>query len=449
MSSDTNLIPVPPTRRSVYRTTYLAQSIRLEDGTSPALVRALVLTLAIALFGALAWSNFALLDQVARADGQVVPSSSVHTVQHLEGGIAGSLHVRESAIVEAGDLVLTMDPTQARSELAQLEAREASLSIRLARLNAFVRDEDPRFGAFSVSHPGLVSEQLAVLEAQIKARESQKTVLGNQIKERQVALATLQTQRKTVEKSVVLIEEEVGIREELLAKGLTPRLQYLDVLRLLNNTRGQLLQVEGLIARARENVAEAESRLADLDTRSQTAAVAEIGTLSSELAEVRESMARYQDKVRRLEVRSPVRGVVQRLAVTPGAVVSPGQTVAEIVPIDDDLEIEVRLNPKDVGTVEVGMPATLRFTAYDFARYGGIDGTVTKISPTTLTTATGAPYYRVVISPGRLHVGPDPERNPVLPGMVVQADIRAGERTLLSYLTKPISRALSTSLQER
>ena len=115
----------------------------------------------------------------------------------------------------------------------------------------------------------------------------------------------------------------------------------------------------------------------------------------------------------------------------------------------DALVVAVRLNPKDVGTVEPGMPATLRFNAYDFARFGGIEGTVRQISATTLTTASGSPYYKVVVAPQQMHVGRDPNRNPVLPGMVVQADIRAGRRTLFEYLTKPISRALSTSFSER
>lgn len=449
MSTHGDLVPVAPTRRSAYRTTYLAQSIRLEDGTSPALVRSLIVTVGLAIVGALAWSTVAVLDQVARADGQVVPSRPVQTIQHLEGGIAGSVPVREGDLVQAGQVLLTMDPTGPTSELAQLEAREASLAARLARLNAFVTGEDPPFGRVAHSHPQLVSEQIAVLHAQIRSRDSQRTVLNSQIAERRVALTTLNGQRETIIRSIALIEEEAKIRDELLQKGLTVRFQYLDVLRLLNNTRGQLLQIDGLIARARENVSEAQSRLSDLDIRSETSAVSEIGTLSAELAEVRESMARFRDKVARLEVRSPIRGLVQRVAINPGSVIAPGQVVAEVVPLDEALVVEVRLNPKDVGTVEPGMPATLRFSAYDFARFGGVDGTVRQISPTTLLTANGTPYYKVVIEPARFHVGADADRNPVLPGMVVQADIRAGQRTLFEYLTKPVSRALSTSFSER
>jgi membrane fusion protein, adhesin transport system len=449
MSGQGDLVRLTPVRRSVARTTYLAQSIRLEDGTAPALVRGLIFTLGLAIVGAVAWSTIAVVDQVARADGQVMPSSTLQVVQHLEGGIAASVPVREGDLVEEGQVIVVLDPTQARSELTQLQAREASRAIRLARLNAFVAKAAPDFGRYVDTFPQLIAEQEAILATQNKSQESQVTVLKSQIAERRLALSTLAAQRGTVVRSIALIEEEAKLREELLRKGLTPRFQYLDVLRLLNNTRGQLLQIEGLIARARENVGEAENRLVDLETRAEAAAVAEIGALSAELAEVRESLARYQDRVTRLEVRAPVRGLVQRVAVTPGGVIAPGMMVAEIVPAGDALVVEVRLNPKDVGTVEPGMPATLRFNAYDFARFGGIEGTVRQISATTLTTASGSPYYKVVVAPQQMHVGRDPNRNPVLPGMVVQADIRAGRRTLFEYLTKPISRALSTSFSER
>lgn len=449
MSNETALVPVTRQRRPMNRTTYLAQSIRLEDGTSPAMVNALVMTLAVALFGAIGWAAVAVVDQVARADGQVIPSSTVQPVQHLEGGIASQVPIREGDLVEAGQTILTLDPTQARSELTQLQAREASRAIRLARLSAFVNGTEPDFGRFAETHAQLVIEQTDILGSQIKSLNSQRTIIESQIAERKLALSTLTTQRKTIEGSIALIEEEVAIRDELLKKGLTPRLQYLDVLRLLNNTRGQLLQLDGLIARARENVGEAESRLSDLETRAEAAAVTEIGTLSAELAEVRESLARYVDRVSRLEVRAPVRGLVQRLFATPGGVIAPGQTVAEIVPVDDTLVIEVRLNPKDIGVIEPGMPATLRFNAYDAARFGSVDGVVSQISATTLTTQAGTPYYKVLIEPDHSFVGDEPGRNPILPGMVVQADIRAGERTLLEYLTKPVSRALTTSFSER
>jgi len=242
----------PRKRPPALRTTYLAQSIQLEEGTSPRLVRLMIYLLALVLVVSIVWSMFARLDQVARADGQVLPSSAV---QHREGGIVADVLVEEGQIVEDGDLLLLLSPTFARSELAQLRAREASLQARFIRLNAFVTGDEPYFGELDQFFPALVAEHRALLRSQNESRGNQLKVLGRQINERRVAQKTLFEQKTTIERSVELVAEEATLREGLMKKGLTPRFKYLDVLRLLNTTRGQLLQIEGLIARAKEGVA--------------------------------------------------------------------------------------------------------------------------------------------------------------------------------------------------
>jgi membrane fusion protein, adhesin transport system len=451
MSKGENLPTVTPQRRPpALRTTYLAQSIQLEEGTSPRSVRFMIYLLALVLISSIAWSMFASLDQVARADGQVLPSSAIRLLQHLEGGIVADVLVEEGQIVEDGDLLLLLSPTFARSELAKLRAREASLAARFARLNAFVIGGVPDFVELRDNYPALVREQEALLTSQNESRRNQLSVLSRQINERKVALKTLHAQKTTIERSVELVAEEATLREGLMKKGLTPRFKFLDVLRLLNTTRGQLLQIEGLIARAKEGVEEARTRLAEVESRLRNDALSEGSTISGELAEIRESMARYEDRVERLAVRAPVRGVVQKLTYsTVGSVVAAGEAVAEIVPLDDRMIVEVKLNPKDVGFVEIGQVATVRFTAYDYAQFGGVSGHVRHISPTTVAGDTGKAFYKVVLELDDDHVGAHVGENRILPGMVVQADIRTGQRTLLEYLSKPVSRALSLGFTER
>lgn len=448
--TENSLVPVTPRRAPAMRTTYLAQSIRLEEGTSPALVHALIYLLASFLVLAIVWSMFARLDQVARADGTVLPSSAVRSLQHLEGGIVADVLVAEGQIVEEGDLLLLLNPTFARSELAQLRAREASLASRFIRLNAFVNSEEADFGALASEFPALVGEQDALLRSQNESRRNQLKVLRGQVKERKLALGTLAEQKATIERSVDLVAEEARLREILLNKGLTPRFKYLDVLRLLNTTRGQLLQVEGLIARALEGVAESETRLVEVGGKLESDALSEISVISAELAEIRESMARYEDRVSRLEIRAPVRGVVQKLTYpSVGSVISPGEAVAVIVPLDDRLIVEVKLNPKDIGFVALDQNATVRFTAYDYAQFGGVAGRVRHISPTTVTSDGGKAFYKVVLELESDHVGEKSGDNLILPGMIVQADIKTGQRTLFEYLSKPVSRALSLGFTER
>lgn len=445
-SMQTEMTP-PPGR---YPTTYLAQSIRLEEGTSPVLVRALIVLLAGAIAAFCIWSAFAQLDQVARADGQVVPSSLVRAVEHLEGGIVDQVLVQEGDIVDKGQVLVLLSPTLARSELAQLLAREAALAVQMARLRAFVEKKPADFGDYAKTNPNLVREQSAILEAQNRARENQLQVLRRQIAERKVALRTLEQQRRTVEKSLQLVEEETKIREQLAEKSLTPRFKLLDSMRLLNTTQGQILQVDGLIARAEEGIGEIETRLAEVESKLENDALAQIGTISAELVEIRESMARYRDRVARLDVTSPVKGIVQKLDIASvGTVIAPGEAIAEIVPLDDRLVVEVRLSPRDIGFVEDGQPASIRFTAFDYAQFGAVEATVKHISPTTVSDAEGKSFYKVILELSQDYVGEQQGRNLIVPGMVVQADIRTGERTLLSYLARPVTRALSLGFTER
>lgn len=435
---------------AVRRTSYLAQSIHLEESSSPRLIRLTILLMAFAVAGAVAWAATARLDQVARADGSVIPSSNVTVLQHLEGGIVEQVLVRPGDIVEPGQTVIRMSGTGAGSELRQLRTREASLAARLERLYAQIQDREPDFSPWRDSYPELANEQSELLAASRATRRDRMQLFEEQLKDQNIQLATLLSQRTTIEDSIKLIEEEERLRKELLDKGLTRRFTYLDVLRDLNRTRGQLVQLEGLISRNRQEIAEIEARRVSFESTDDSQALAEITTISSERAEVKESISRFEDRFARLDITSPIRGVVQELVFTSsGSVVAPGAAVAQIVPIEDDYVVEVLLNPKDVAFVAPGQEATVRVTAYDFAQFGGMPGKVERISPTTVTTNNGGSFYNVVIRLEQNHFGEEPGKHMILPGMIVQADIRTSDRTLLDYLAKPITRAFQVGFTER
>ncbi|MDF1791012.1 MAG: HlyD family type I secretion periplasmic adaptor subunit [Thalassobaculaceae bacterium] len=432
------------------RTSYLAQSIHLEESSSPRLIRLTILLLAVAVAGAIAWAATARLDQVARADGKVIPSTNVSVLQHLEGGIIEQVMVRPGDIVEPGQTIVRMSGTGAGSELRQLRSRGASLAMRLERLYAQIQHREPDFAPWQATYPDLTKEQTQLLAASLATRKDRMQLFDEQLKDQNIQLATLLSQRGTIEESIKLIEEEEKLRKELLDKGLTRRFTYLDVLRDLNRTRGQLVQLDGLLSRTRQEIAEIDARRVSFESTSDSQALAEISTISAERAEVVESIHRFEDRFARLEITSPIRGVVQDLAfTTPGAVVAPGAQVAQIVPIEDDLVVEVLLNPKDVAFVSPGQEATVRITAYDFAQYGGMPGKVERISPTTITTDNGGSFYNVVIRLDHNHFGEEQGKHMVLPGMIVQADIRTSDRTLLDYLAKPITRAFQIGFTER
>ncbi len=195
---------------------------------------------------------------------------------------------------------------------------------------------------------------------------------------------------------------------------------------------------------------EAENRLIELDAGARDKALGEMGMAGAELAEVEETIARVRQLVTRLDVRAPIRGLIQDLQFrTVGAVVAPGGVLMQMVPIDDVLQVETRVATRDIGHVRVGQPVTVKVSTYDFARYGTIDGMLHSVSPTTLIDEDDEPYYKALVTLATNHVGKFPGRNPVLPGMTVQADVVTGEKTILQYLLKPIYVSFEGALRER
>ncbi|MHA1570374.1 MAG: HlyD family efflux transporter periplasmic adaptor subunit, partial [Alphaproteobacteria bacterium] len=175
----------------------------------------------------------------------------------------------------------------------------------------------------------------------------------------------------------------------------------------------------------------------------------ELGTVSAELAQIREAVSRHNDRVSRLDVIAPTAGIIQGIKVnTIGGVIAPGEVLMEILPVENTLVAEVRISPRDIGHVTIGQAATLKITAYDSARFGSISGSISQISPSTLVSNEGQPYYRATIALDSNAVGDDPT-NRILPGMIVSAEISTGSKTILQYLASPVFRALRGSFRER
>ena len=390
---------------------FLSQAIALEEGRPP---RGAMLTIlvGVTLFGmVMLWSSMTQVEKVAMATGQVVPVSMVQSIQHLEGGIVREIRASEGRLVERGEVILRLDPTGMQAELDQLRARESGLALQVERLRAFA---ERRPAQLSGSQQ-LVMDQEAVLQTQVRARETQREVLERQVATRRAELATLQAQHAALVRQSEIIGETLEMRLKLLKAGLVSRLLYLET----------------------------EARLAN-------DSLAEMGRLSAELAQVREGIARAVDRVTRLEIRSPVRGVVKDLRFrTIGGVVPPGAQVTEVVPIDEGLIAEVKISPRDIGHVRVGQDVTAKVSTYDFARYGVVAGTLSGISASTFQEGDGQVFYRGFVTFEKPGVGDVPERNPLLPGMVLQADIRLGSRSVLEYLLTPIYASLAGAFHER
>jgi len=429
---------------------YLAHAILLEESGPPHLVSSLLALISLLVGGFIVWAAMTKIDEKAVTLGEVLPVGQVRYIQHLEGGIVRQILVAEGDMVRAGQTLMVLDSTASQSELNQLQGREAVLALEVERLRVFAMDKQADFSAYEAHYPELVADQRAILALQIAARTSQRAVLKRQIAERRAEINVLQKQRKTTERQVRLVAEELGMRETLLKKGLVSRIVFLETQRALNLAQGDLSAVIGRLAQAAEALGESQVRLIELDTKLRSDAVKAMGKISGELIEARAAVEKLRDRVARLEIVSPVHGVVKDLNIhTMGGVIVPGAGIMEIVPIDDELVVEARINPGDVGHVVAGQEVSVKVLGYDFARYGDIKGKLQRVSPSTTADEQGERYYKGVIRLANNYLGRVPGENLVLPGMNVQADIMTGRRTVLQYLLKPIYRAMDTAFAER
>lgn len=428
---------------------HLAQSIVLEEsGTTPMVRMAILLVCATtALF--VAWASFTRVTEVAVTQGQVIPSGQVKTVQHLEGGIVAAILVKDGDLVEAGQPLVRLNPAQALGELEQTRSRRAALMVRAERLRAFIDNRTPDFRDVGAGWDELIADQTALLAAERGSQHAGIAVLQAQYDQKKAEIELFRQQFKGVEQQLTILAEVIQMRAELLERGLQSKVVFLDNKREQARQQAERGRLLAQINASEESLREMEKRIHERRASLHKDAVEELGKVTAELGEVRETLSRLYDRVTRLEIEAPVRGLVQNLRIhNAGAVIPPGGIVTELVPIDRELQIEARVTTRDIGHVHVGQPVTVKVTTYDFSRYGAIGGNVARLSPTSFLDEQQSAYYKALISLKTDHVGGNPA-NRVLPGMSAQADIITGDKTLLQYLLKPIYVAVQQSFHER
>lgn len=428
---------------------HLAQSIVLEEsGTSP-MVRMAILLVCTATAAFVAWAAITRITEVAVTMGQVIPSGQVKTVQHLEGGIVAAILIKDGDLVEEGQTVVRLNPAQALADLEQTRSRHAALLARTERLRAFVENRDANFSELGRGWEDLVADQTEMLTAQREALRTSIAVLQAQRDQKQAEMELTREQLKGVDQQLIILAEVIRMRADLLSKGLQSKVVYLDNQRELARQQAERGRLVAQLAAAEKTLQETETRIAERRATLRKEAVDELAKAAAELGEVRETLSRLYDRVTRLEIEAPVRGLVQNLRIhNAGAVIPPGGLVAELVPVDREMQVEARVSTRDIGHVKVGQPVSVKLTTYDFSRYGAIDGTVAALSATTFLDEKQGAYYKALISLKSDHVGSD-AANRVLPGMTAQADIITGDKSLLQYLLKPIYVAVQQSFHER
>lgn len=429
---------------------YLSQSIRMEEAVTPQIVRATMLLVAAAIVGFASWAATTTVSEVAKATGDVRPSGHVQVVQHLEGGIIEQINVREGDLVVPGQVLLQIGDTAAEKDLSQLRSKQLFLDLQAERLRAFLEHREPDFATITKRLPELVAEQDAVFRGMRNAFESERMIIENQALQKRQLLSMLTTRSETLERNRTITERLRDTKKGLYDRGLATLYAFLDAEQRLISVAGEEDELRIRISEAEQQIAEYESRMQALDATYRDRAYQELNRIEDEARQNREALAKPQDRVERLAVRSPGRGYVKGLQThTVGEVIGPGETLMEIVPVDQQLVAEVKISPKDIGHVSVGQTVRVKLSSYDFARYGAIEGTLESISATTFVDELGDSYYVGRVPLKSSHIGANPAENRILPGMTLEADIVTGGKTILSYLLKPIHTSLNSALTER
>jgi adhesin transport system membrane fusion protein len=354
------------------------------------------------------WASMTHVDEVTRGGGKVISNSGDQVIQSLEGGILAKLNVREGDQVEAGQVLLEIDATRANAAYKEGVNKMVALQASATRLRAEAYGRALAFPPELSRYPELVRNETL-------AYNSRRQALDQSVSE--------------LQRSMHLAEQEVSMSEPLMARGLISDIELLRMRRQVNDFRLQI---------------------AERQSKYRAEANAELGRVESDLSQSRENVVARADTAKRTIVKAPVKGVVKDIRLTTiGGVIQPAATIMEIVPLDDKLLVEAKIRPQDVAFLRVGLPATVKVTAYDYSIYGGLAGTVEHISPDTLreesrvaVAATGEEtYYRVLVRTTQATIRSAGKDLPIIPGMTTSVDIRSGEKSILSYLLKPVFKA--------
>ncbi|MEP4380062.1 MAG: HlyD family type I secretion periplasmic adaptor subunit [Alphaproteobacteria bacterium] len=429
---------------------YLSHSVRLEEAGPPRILLAFIAVVALLLAGAVGWASVTPVTTAARTAGTIMPSGAIRSVQHLEGGIAQELLVRNGDAVAAGDILVRLDSAASGADLEQLESRYIHLRAKAMRLRAEINGGSEQFDSIAVDNLELAEDQRRLLESARQSYVAEQTVLRDRLRQSELEVEALRVQISSLTEQITYMDDQRKIREDLFNKGVGSRISMLEIQREFARLRGRLGEVRSSLRLAESAVVEARNQILEHAINWRNDRAQELETVSSELTELRESLARYRDRFARLNVLAPVSGTVNALSLSgPGAVISAGQTLMDIVPGDETLVVEARVDPRDVGYLRRGQLVNVAVSGFDVSRYGTLSGQLERVSATSFADDEGRIYYeaRVVLAENEL--GPSIDRRRVLPGMTVEANINTGSRSLLEFLVRPVSASLRYAFAER
>lgn len=398
------------------------------------------------------WAFFAHLDEVAIAQGEVVPYGKVKLIQHLEGGVLREINVQEGQMVHEGEALFLVDLPASAINKEELQVRLDGAALQRARLEAeangaplvFPQEEADR-------QPVLRQAEENTYDSRLSEHKSTMAKIVEQVRQKELDIQEMESRRRSSTANLRIAEEKFAMSKSLLKDGLTPRMDHLQIERDVETLRGEIAQLDAVVPRARAALSEAQNRQNEEEQKYRREAREQLAQAELTIARTRELLSQASDQAMRSQVSSPIDGIVKNLRFnTIGGVIKPGDTVMELVPLKDKMVIEAKLNPIDRGYVEAGQEALVKVSTYDYARYGGLYGKVSLVAAdSTVDQASGQTFFRVVAETDKSFLGDSEGLLPITPGMQATVEIHTGTKTVMDYLIKPVLKLKHEAFRER
>ena len=420
-----------------------------KPGVGPHLVYLLCAVLTISF---IAWAAISTLDIVSMAAGEVIPSSQIKTVQHLEGGIVSKILIHEGDEIEKGQPLIELEPTTSTADVGELRVRLTSLSVQIQELKSRLNhDKAPKFDAETIKNfPNLVREFRRSFEISLRRQASEIEQQKKVVQQRRSAIGEIKTRIRAGRRNLNLLKEQIKISDDLLRDNLTNRYKHLDLLKEAGRIEGGIEEDQAALVSARSASEEVSAGLRTVENTFDEENKSALDEARLNYNELSQRMRKFQDSLTRTKLRSPVSGIVKSIHIsTIGGVVKPGEPIIDIVPKGDRLIIEAKLQTQDIGFVQAGQHVMVRLASADANRFGGLDGEVISISPDTLLSPDGVPFYKVRISTDVSYFERGKLKYSLFPGMQVIANIHTGTRTIFQYMFDPFLSSMGDAMQER
>lgn len=403
------------------------------------------------VFSILLWASISEVDEITHASGQVVPSKEIQIVQSLEGGILDKILVHEGDKVKKDQVILRIKDLQFASEGRGAEAKLLALKAKKNRLTAEAGGVSLKIDDDIIKKaPDIARNEEALYKSRQQELENAKSILDSKISSAKAGLSEVGAKINRLSQSKKLLQQELNITKEMVRKKAVPKIDEIRLNRELSDVAGQISEAVQKRGGLNADLSAAKKERQDQEDKFKSQALGELNDVETQISQISENMSTIKDRVFRTEVRSPVEGIVNKIAIkTKGGIIEPAMKLVEIVPLGGGLKIVAKVAPHEIAFLKVGQQANIKISAYDSQRYGSLKGELIRIGANSISDGKDNVFFEIELRAEKNYLGTEDKPLPITTGMIANVEVITGKRTVLDYLLKPVLRAKDKALTER